>query len=124
MLFCRLALPLDYPKDVLGVHDPVLLSVELDLRPRILANDHHIPDAYLDVLVCSHRDDLSALGLLLGRVGEHYPGLRRLVALDGPDHHPRSQRLELHLLISSSTTLTSGANVLFRQRFINSLRFP
>src|SRR5215212_9729349 len=95
-------LPLDHPEDVLGVHDPVLLSVELDLGSRILAKDHHVPDAHPDVLVCAHRDDLSALGLLLGRVGEYDPGLRRLLALDGPDHHPRSQRLELHLPTSSS----------------------
>lgn len=69
MLFCSVALPLDYPKDVLGVHDPVLLYVELDLGTRILAKDHHVPDAHLDVLVCAHRDDLGALGLLRGRVG-------------------------------------------------------
>ena len=49
MLFYSVALPLDYPKDVLGVHNPVLLSVELDLRPRILANDHHVPDTHLHV---------------------------------------------------------------------------
>jgi hypothetical protein len=49
ILFDSLTLPLLYnPKDVLGVHYPVLLVVELDLRTRILAN-HHIPYALLHV---------------------------------------------------------------------------
>src|SRR5829696_8963259 len=103
MLFFSAALPLDYPKDVLCVHDPVLLSAELDLGSRILANDYHVPDAYLDVLVGAHRDDFSSLRLLPGRVGEYDPGLGRLLAFDLLGHHPRSQGLELHLLTSSRT---------------------
>src|SRR5215212_5902154 len=34
MLFFSVVLLLNHTEDVLGVHDPVLLSVELDLRPR------------------------------------------------------------------------------------------
>ena len=61
------ALPLlDHPEDVLSVHDPVLLSIELDLSSRILANDHHVPDTNLDVLVLTHRDDFSNLSTALG----------------------------------------------------------
>src|SRR5215212_4614789 len=83
MLFFSVVLPLDYPKDVLGVHNPVLLSVELDLRPRILANDHHVSNAHLHaVLELAHRDDLCALGLLLGCVGKHYARSGRLLRLD------------------------------------------
>src|ERR671920_779258 len=102
MLFCSVALPLDYPKDVLGVHDPVLFSVELDLGPRILANDHHVPDAHLHaVFELAYRDDLGALGLLLGCVGKYYARSSRLLTLDLLDQRTRPQRLELHLLTSS-----------------------
>ena len=95
--FCSEALPLDHPEDVLSLHDAMIFAVELDLRPRILANHHHVPDADLDVLVGAHRDDLGTLGLLLGRVGKYDPGLRGLLALYLLDHRPCSQRLELHL---------------------------
>src|SRR5215210_2150560 len=61
-------LPLDHPEDVLGVRDPVLLTVELDLGPRILAKDHHVPHADLDVLVNAYRHDLRCLGFLPGGV--------------------------------------------------------
>src|SRR5215204_6956824 len=91
MLFCSLALPLDYPKDVLGVHNPVLLSVKLDLRTRVLANDHHVPDAHLHaVLELTDRNDLGALRLLLGCVGKHYARSGCLLTLDLLDQCTRS----------------------------------
>jgi hypothetical protein len=90
VVFSLNALPLDDPEDVLGVHDPVVLPVELDFRPRLLANHDDVPDAHLDVLVRAHRDDLRRLWLLLGRVGEYDAGLGRLLALDLLDHRPRS----------------------------------
>ena len=45
----------------------MLVAVELDLRPHVLAKDHHVADTHLDVLVGAHRDDLGVLGLHLGR---------------------------------------------------------
>ena len=98
----------------------MLLSVKLDLSTRILANDHHVPDTNLHVLVRTYRDDLGGLRLLLGGVGQYDPGLRRLLALDLLEHHPRSQRLELHLRTSSSRILTSQANLALRGQSINS----
>ncbi len=45
MAFCSVALPLDHLEDVLSVHDPAFLLVELDLRSRMVAKDHLDPDA-------------------------------------------------------------------------------
>jgi hypothetical protein len=39
----------------------------LELGSRVLANDHDVPGADLDVLVSTHRNDLCGLGLLLSR---------------------------------------------------------
>ena len=97
----------------------MLLAVEFDLSPRILANDHHVPDTHLHVLVGAHRDDFGALGLLLGRVGEYDSGHSRLLAFDLLGHHPCSKRLKLHLW-TSSTILISQANLAIREQSINS----
>jgi hypothetical protein len=67
------ALPFDHPEDVLGVRDPMILAVELDFRARILAKDHHVPDAHLDILVGAYRDRLGVLGFYLAVSGSTIP---------------------------------------------------
>src|SRR5215210_5018364 len=99
----RPSLVLDYPQDVVGVEDHVVLAVEADLGPRVLGEHDDVALADLDpVLELADGDDLGRLRLLLGRIGEHYPGGRRLLALDDLDERPLSQWLEPHLLTSSS----------------------
>src|SRR5215213_6177357 len=90
-------LALDYPQDVVCVEDHVVLTVEADLGPRVLGEDDDVALGDLDpVLELADRDYLGGLRLLLGRVGQHYPRSRSLLALDDLDERPLSQRLELH----------------------------
>src|SRR5215218_4108959 len=100
-------LALDYPQDVVCVEDHVVLAVEADLGPRVLGEDDDVALGDLDpVLELADCDDLGGLRLLLGRVGQHYPRSRSLLALDDLDERPLSQRLELHpfdLLVSSDS---------------------
>src|SRR5918994_580362 len=100
-------LALDYTQDIVSVEDHVVLAVEADLGPRVLGEDDDVALGDLDpVLELADRDDLGGLRLLLGRVGQHYPRSRGLLALDDLDERPLSQRLELHpfdLLVSSDS---------------------
>src|SRR5215208_7650001 len=94
MLFFSVALPLDHPKDVLGVHDPVLLPVELDFGPRILANDHHVPDTHLHaVFELAYRDDLGALGFCWAVSGSTMP---EAVVSSGSSSLTNARRSEEH----------------------------
>src|ERR671920_830679 len=125
---CSFPLALDYPQDVVCVEDHVVLAVEADLGPRVLGEDDDVALGDLDpVLELADCDDLGGLRLLLGRVGQHYPRSRSLLALDDLDERPLSQRLELHpfdLLVSSDsctapramTGLLPGSAELMRQR--------
>src|SRR5918998_3980934 len=64
------------PEDVVGIHDQVFFSLNLYLRTGIFGQDHHVPCAHLYLVGGSHRDNLSRLRLLPGRVRQHYPASR------------------------------------------------
>ena len=76
--------------------DEVLLAVDLDVRARVLAEEHAIArldvhgdlGAVLEDLAVSDGDDLALLGLLLGGVRDDDPALHRLLLFDPSDDQP------------------------------------
>jgi hypothetical protein len=84
---------LHHREDVVGIHDQVFFPLNLYLRTGIFGQDHYVPGAHLHFVGDSYRDDLSRLRLLPGRVGQHYPASRLLLALDPLDERPHPKRL-------------------------------
>src|SRR5215472_7608885 len=92
---------LDDAEDVFLTQDEVLLAVDLDLGPRVLAEQDavarlHIEGDDLAVLVhlpLAHGDDLALLGLLLRGVGDDdAAGALLLLLLEPLDDQPVGQR--------------------------------
>src|SRR5262245_14827429 len=92
---------LDDTEDIFLTQDEVLLAVDLDLRPRIFAEQDpvarlHVEGDDLAVLVdlpLAYRDDLALLGLLLRGVGDDDATRALLLLLLEPlDDQPISQR--------------------------------
>src|SRR4051794_40538913 len=96
---------LDLGQDVGLAQDQQVLAVDLDLGPAVLAVEDGVAlrdverDALVAVIVeaaVADGDDLAALRLLLGGVGEDEAAGSRLLLLDRPHDEPIAQRLELH----------------------------
>jgi hypothetical protein len=72
---------LDDRKDLVLAHDQILLAVELDLLPRVLAEQDRVAGldverqalAFVGRLAVAGRDDAALLRLLLGGVGDDDP---------------------------------------------------
>src|SRR5213594_402668 len=84
--------------------DEVLLAVDLDVGPRVLAEEDLVPGldvegdlgAVLEDLAVADGDDLALLGLLLGGVGDDDPALDRLLLLDSLDDQTVVQWTNVH----------------------------
>src|SRR5689334_8503548 len=99
----RLARAEDGEHVVLADED-VILAVELDFVPAVLAEEHHVADldveraglAILQDLAVAHRDDPTLDRLLLRGVGDDDPALGLALALEALDDDPILQRPDFH----------------------------
>src|SRR6266540_684932 len=89
----------DDGQNVASREDQVLLPLDLYLGPAVLRVDDAVADLDVDrhplpllETARTHRHDLALLRLLLGRIGDHDAGDRRLLLLLGLDDDPVLQR--------------------------------
>src|SRR6266508_4186305 len=94
----------DDGQDVASREDQVLLPLDLDLGTAVLRVDDAVADLDVDrhplpllETARTHRHDLALLRLLLGRIGDHDAGDRRLLLLLGLDDDPVLQGLQVEL---------------------------
>src|SRR5216684_9014550 len=90
---------LEDSQDVFLAHDHMLLTVELHLAARVLAEQDLVAGPHLDrdklalvgVLALADGDYLTLLGFFLGRVRDNDPALGAFLLLDAFDQNPISQ---------------------------------
>src|SRR5215468_9347212 len=96
LLYARASLALEHAEDVVLAHDQELLTLELDLRARVLAKQNAVADLHIERrqlavvvdLPLADRDHLALLRLFLRGIRDDDPALGASFFLDPLHDHP------------------------------------